>query len=652
MFLRDRPFLAFASLDDNGRPWVTVVTRHGGPLIQVTGPNAMLLHGVASENDPVARCLRTAVGDHTPWAALGINFADRDRVIALGTLHAASVTPLAPGLVAVDAQLSFIAGLGNCPKYIPVAHVSMRPPVATAAITGSAAPAPIEEATGSVLGTDALGLVQRSDRFFLATRHCEEAGAAACPSASMHINFRGGPPGFVRAFAGPDGGSVLAWPDYSGNRFYMSLGNIESDGVAGAVFVDWETGDALHITGRASVLIGDAALELMPRAATVVTISVTAHVLLRCSIAVAGGSTIEPSPYCPPVRFLASELAVGGRVAPALAVATAARSRIATADVVSVARVTPDMATFTLRLRDGATLAYRPGQFVVLDFSTAVPPRTYAHMNAAKPQALNDDLVRSYTISGTPRALESSGDVPGGGFAPENELAITVKLKQGGTASTLLHEWAAARVIVPADADVPLLAPLVLPVLGIGGEFSVFPPPQLGSPTPVFSPDAGPGNAVLFIAAGSGVTPFMSMLRAVARIPAPLRPSLHMLLSTRSADALLGEMVASLARDAGAYFTHFVTDAGAASATVQAAGFSECALQADPSSSRRVLCRRMTQADIAEAAAAASHGVPFVSAARRNTAAWVCGPVDFMGIVGSWLEVARVAPVHSESFSF
>ena len=55
----------------------------------------------------------------------------------------------------------------------------------------------------------------------------------------MGVNHRGGAPGFVRVYEENDGDAVttyLVLPDHSGNRFYQSLGNIETDPQVGLVF--------------------------------------------------------------------------------------------------------------------------------------------------------------------------------------------------------------------------------------------------------------------------------------------------------------------------------------------------------------------------------------------------------------------------------
>jgi hypothetical protein len=49
------------------------------------------------------------------------------------------------------------------------------------------------------------------------------------------------------------GDSGLVWPDYLGNSMYMTLGNLELDPRCGLLFLDWERGRTLHLTGTARV---------------------------------------------------------------------------------------------------------------------------------------------------------------------------------------------------------------------------------------------------------------------------------------------------------------------------------------------------------------------------------------------------------------
>ena len=46
----------------------------------------------------------------------------------------------------------------------------------------------------------------------------------------------------------------LSWPDYPGNTMFQTLGNIEAGGRAGLLFLDFETGSTLQLTGRAEIV--------------------------------------------------------------------------------------------------------------------------------------------------------------------------------------------------------------------------------------------------------------------------------------------------------------------------------------------------------------------------------------------------------------
>lgn len=82
--------------------------------------------------------------------------------------------------------------------------------------------------------------IAAADTFFIGTY------AAGLGADASH---RGGNPGFVTV----TGSRRLTWPDYAGNSMYMTLGNLELEPRCGLLFLDWENGHTLHLTGRARV---------------------------------------------------------------------------------------------------------------------------------------------------------------------------------------------------------------------------------------------------------------------------------------------------------------------------------------------------------------------------------------------------------------
>lgn len=64
-----------------------------------------------------------------------------------------------------------------------------------------------------------------------------------CTSASN----RGGFPGFVQVF----NSNKLVFPDYEGNNMFQMLGNLSVNPRAGLLFIDFEQGRTLQLTGTA-----------------------------------------------------------------------------------------------------------------------------------------------------------------------------------------------------------------------------------------------------------------------------------------------------------------------------------------------------------------------------------------------------------------
>jgi predicted pyridoxine 5'-phosphate oxidase superfamily flavin-nucleotide-binding protein len=138
----------------------------------------------------------------------------------------------------VEVQQSF----GNCPKYIQA-----REPLFAA---GQPA-APAQRLDG--LDDAARALIARADTFFIASAFPQHAadGDEADPAAQgVDVSHRGGLPGFVRV--GEDG--VLTVPDFTGNRFFHTLGNLSVHPRAGLLFIDFESGDLLHLTATAEIV--------------------------------------------------------------------------------------------------------------------------------------------------------------------------------------------------------------------------------------------------------------------------------------------------------------------------------------------------------------------------------------------------------------
>ena len=72
--------------------------------------------------------------------------------------------------------------------------------------------------------------------------------ASAGPDRNLDASHRGGRPGFVRI-----DGNRLCIPDYAGNNMYNTLGNLSVNPTTGLLFIDFDTGATLQLSGVASI---------------------------------------------------------------------------------------------------------------------------------------------------------------------------------------------------------------------------------------------------------------------------------------------------------------------------------------------------------------------------------------------------------------
>jgi predicted pyridoxine 5'-phosphate oxidase superfamily flavin-nucleotide-binding protein len=121
---------------------------------------------------------------------------------------------------------------GNCRKYIQMRH-----------LVDGASPADTHRAPlhSSGLSAAQQARIKAADTFFIASAH---------PRGGADASHRGGRPGFVRV----TDAHTLSFPDYAGNNMYNTLGNLAGDPRAGLLFIDFESGDLIQTTGRATLV--------------------------------------------------------------------------------------------------------------------------------------------------------------------------------------------------------------------------------------------------------------------------------------------------------------------------------------------------------------------------------------------------------------
>lgn len=245
-------------------------------------------------------------------------------------------------------------------------------------------------------------------------------------------------------------------------------------------------------------------------------------------------------------------------------------NRFTLAQVIGRAVTARNTVTFWLAA-PGTTRApapYQPGQFVTLALPGESGP------NGARARQV---IYRSYSLCGDGRA--------------DQPWEITVKRRAYGVGSGYLHDH--------------LTPGMSLPVSAPGGAFTL--PPRLSAET---------AGGVIFVAAGSGITPIYGMLRALAALPASRRPRVQLHYAYHSPqDAIYGDAINAL----------------------------------DPQATWlrqwRYLSASAQRISAAQVVAAAG--------AQARTARWyLCGPTDLMRTVESAARQAGASPerIHTERF--
>lgn len=223
------PFLVAGAVDGQGDPWAGVL--EGEPGFAVSpDPATLRVAAVPDADDP----LRAGMGPDQPLGLLGIELHTRRRNRMNGRIAAWDGRRF---------EVAVAESFGNCPQYIQARdfHFSRSPALRF--------PGPVRERTG--LADADRALIARADTLFVATyADTDEAGRR------VDVSHRGGKPGFVRI-----DGDTLTVPDFSGNRFFNTLGNMLLNPRAGLLFIDFERGDVLQVSGRAEVILDSPEIE-------------------------------------------------------------------------------------------------------------------------------------------------------------------------------------------------------------------------------------------------------------------------------------------------------------------------------------------------------------------------------------------------------
>jgi len=340
------PFLVVAARDERGRPWSTLLASREG-FVTSPDPSSLVIDAKPVPGD----ALETAFLPGADLGILGIELATRRRNRVNGRIREDVSGPI---VLAVEQTF------GNCPQYIREREWRY--------VDDSLAGSPKR---GTRLTRSQSDWVALADTFFIASGY---RGEDESPTYGMDASHRGGDPGFVQVA----NETRLVFPDYAGNNHFNTIGNLVLDPRAGFLFVDFDTGSLLQLTGRATIDWDSDTVVGFPGARRLVTFDIEEIVELPSAVPLRWETTAES------VRSLR---------------------------LVEKHRESDDVTSFVFEARDGGPLpSFEAGQHLPIELS--VP-------------GFEEPVRRTYSLSGAP-----SGE----------RYRISVKHEPKGLASRHLHD--------------------------------------------------------------------------------------------------------------------------------------------------------------------------------------------------------------------
>ena len=222
-FFAQIPFILFGSVDATGQPWASMLAGEPG-FAHSPDPEHLRIDLQLAQGDP----LRENLTMGTSVGVLGIELPTRRRNRMNGRVVEFSETGFT-----LDVNQSY----GNCPQYIQGRELFPAADAADAA---------------SVVRSDRLNardrlLLESADSFYIASSNPDLADGV---TSGTDVSHRGGRPGFIRV----DDDRTITTPDFVGNYFFNTIGNLMVEPRAGLLFADFETGDLLLAAVRTEII--------------------------------------------------------------------------------------------------------------------------------------------------------------------------------------------------------------------------------------------------------------------------------------------------------------------------------------------------------------------------------------------------------------
>ena len=218
-FYQQLPFMLYGAVDAQGNPWASILEGPPG-FARSPAPGTLHFDTVPASDDPAQLKPGAAIG------LLGIELHTRRRNRINGRIDA---------MTGDGFDVTVDQSFGNCPQYIQLRQFRSVPLADPAMRTA-------EHLNG--LDDAAKAMITNADTFFVAS-YVDVDG-----ERSVDVSHRGGQAGFVQVQ-----GNLLTIPDFAGNLHFNTLGNLLLNPRAGLLFIDFNSGDLLHLSGRTEIIL-------------------------------------------------------------------------------------------------------------------------------------------------------------------------------------------------------------------------------------------------------------------------------------------------------------------------------------------------------------------------------------------------------------
>ncbi|AEB59552.1 pyridoxamine 5'-phosphate oxidase family protein [Ectopseudomonas mendocina] len=464
-FYHQLPFMIAGTVDGSGQPWATLIEGEEG-FVTSPDPRRLSFDLAAMALDPLDPA-SSGLDAGDAIGLLGIELHTRRRNRINGQIRQASAQRL---------EIAVEHSYGNCPQYIQLRQYRRVPE------RGG------ERVDSTELDARPRALIEGADTFFVASYVEHDDGRR-----SVDVSHRGGRAGFVRVE-----GKRLTIPDYAGNLFFNTLGNLSVNPRAGLLFVDFATGDVLQLGGRAEIILDSPLIKAFEGAERLWTFDVE-QVVLR--------------PAATSLRWAFEEYAPTSLMTGTWAETDARlhereqRNQWQRWRVQSVQQESADIRSLVLAPETGAAPSFAAGQHLPIRITTAA----------------GETLLRTYSLSSAPS---------------DNQLRISVKAQ--GVVSRHLHEQVQVGDVLdvrPPLGSFTLNSDTDRPLVLIGAGVGI---------TPLLSMlreqvALGQGRRIHFFQGARTLAdlPFQAELRELVQRAGGLL-KIHRALSTPEADALSG----------------------------------------------------------------------------------------------------------------